>query len=189
VTKGHVCRVAGFAAMALLATGLAACGGEDDDLPPPASPAAAPPSSSTIPPEHQEILDVYYGAVDAMVAAQQAGDPDDPNLTRYFLERTPALLNIQSGIRQNDDRGTYYAGDLIVVNAEVTGIDTDATPPTATIESCVDYTTYQLVYREDDSPVPDVEPQARHPGTWQAILGTDDNWYIATGTTDWDGTC
>lgn len=178
-----------FAAVAVLATGAVACGG-DDDLPPPPSPeAGAGTPTATLDPEHQEILDVYYGAVEAMMTAQKAGDPDHPDLTRYFLERTPALINLQGGIRQNDDRGTYYAGDLTVVDAGVTDIDLDAVPPTATIESCVDYANYQLVYREDDSPVPDAEPQGQHPETWQAILGTDDRWYIATGTTDWDETC
>jgi hypothetical protein len=175
----------------MLATATVACGGDDgDDLPPPASPGQeAGEPSSTLDPEHRQILDVYNGAVQTMVAAQQAGDPDYPELTRYFIERTPALINLQGSITRNGDRGVYYAGDLAVVTAEVTTIDQDADPPTATIESCVDYANYQLVYREDDSPVPDTEPLGRHPETWQAIRGTDDRWYIATGTTDWDETC
>jgi hypothetical protein len=175
----------------MLGIATAACGGDGgDDLPPPASPrpeAGGP--ASTLDPEHQQILDLYHGAVQAMVAAQQAGDPDYPELTRYFLERTPALINIQGSIERNGERGVYYAGDLVVVTAEVTGIDQAADPPTATVESCVDYANYQLVNREDDSPVPDSEPLGRHPETWQAIHGTDGRWYIATGTTDWDETC
>jgi hypothetical protein len=184
----HLRRTVVLAAAAVLATGTVACGGGDDLPPPPASPAAVAPSS-TLDPEHQEILDVYRGSVEAMVTAQQVGDPEHPDLARYFIERTPALLDLQSAIRQNDGQGLYYLGDLAVVTAEVSGIDRDALPSLATIESCLDYTNYQLVNREDDTPVPGAEPLGRHPVTSQAVYGTDNRWYIATSSTDWDATC
>lgn len=65
----------------------------------------------------------------------------------------------------------------------------DAEPPSATVESCVDYADYRLVHREGDSPVPGAGPLGRHPETWQAVYGTDHRWYLATGRTDWDRTC
>jgi hypothetical protein len=183
-----VCRIVGLVAAAVLAAGLAACGGGDDDLPPPASPAEALPSS-TIPPEHQEILDVYYGSVDAAVAAQQTGDRDHPDLARYFGGNTPALLDVQLGIDRQDEQGTYYEGDLVVVTATVTELDTEADPPQATIESCLDDSTYQLVRREDGSPVENTEPGGTYSVTSTASTDADGRWYVVQSTAHWDEPC
>lgn len=182
-------RAAAFAATAVLTLAVAACGSDGgDDLPPPASPPAdgSPPTGD---PEHREILDVYYGSVEAMVAAQAAGDPNHPDLALYFLDRTSALMNIESSIQQNDARGMYYSGDLEIVAAEIAEIDMDAEPPLAVIDACVDYSSYHLVHREDDSPVSETEPAGRHPVISQAVLATDDHWYIATSEAHWDESC
>jgi hypothetical protein len=155
---------------------------------PPASPAETGPTA-TVPSEHREILDVYHNAVRAAVAAQRAGDPNHPDLRRYFLERTSALLNVQSGIRRNQDRGMYYEGDLVVVTAEVTALDRDATPPRATVVSCLDDTNYRLVHRDDGSPVEGTQPGGRYTVTSEAVNGTDGRWYIATESAEWDRSC
>ncbi len=188
-TSRSLVRAVGFAAMIALGLSVTACGGDSGDgLPPPASPPADTPAQ-TIDPEHQQILDVYYGSVDAMVAAQAAGDPDYPDLANYFLVGAAALMNVESGIQHNNLRGTYYLGDLKVVSATVTEVDLEAEPPVAVIEACLDYSNYLLVHREDDSRVPGVEPPGRHPVTNQAVLGTDGFWYIATSETHWTESC
>jgi hypothetical protein len=185
----HLRRAGALAAAAVLTAATVACGGGGDDLPPPASPEAPETRPTASDPLHQEILDVYYASVGAMVAAQQAGNPDDPALTRYFLETAQAHLNVQSTIQRNQGRGMYYTGTIGIVSAEVAGMDPDATPPIATIESCLDYSDYLLVHREDDSPVPDAETTGRVSVTAEAVNGTDDRWYIATSTAHWDEPC
>jgi hypothetical protein len=185
----HLRRVAALVAAAMLAIATVACGGDSDDLPPPASPGEDRPRPTAADPEQQAILDVYYGSVEAMVAAQQAGNPDDPALTQYFLETAQAHLNVQSTIARNQGRGMYYTGSIGVVSAEVAELDPEATPPIATIESCLDYSDYILVHREDDSPVPDAGTTGRVSVTAEAVTGTDARWYIATSTAHWDEPC
>lgn len=189
VMTGHVRRMAGLAAAFALAAVLVACGDDgSDDLPPPASPAAAAPSS-TIPPEQQEILDVYYGSVQASVAAQRAGDRDHPDLARYFGGNTPALLDVQLGIDRNDEQGIYYDGELVVVTATVTDLDLEAEPPQATIESCLDDSDYRLVRRADGSPVENTEPGGRYSVTSTASPDAAGRWYVVQSIAHWDEPC
>lgn len=189
IATRHVRRSAALAASIALAAAMIACGDDDvSGLPdPPASPPAT--ATSTVDPEHQEILDVYYRSVEAMVAAHQAGDPEHPELSQYFVERTQALHNLQNTIRRNEDEGMYYAGPLVVASAEVVDVDLDDIPPRATIESCVDYTDYELVHREDGSAVDDEEPLGRYQVTAEALYGKDERWYITTNTAHWDEPC
>ncbi|MPZ25992.1 MAG: hypothetical protein GEV12_05965 [Micromonosporaceae bacterium] len=163
---------------------------DTDDLPPPpaADPAAAG-SQATVDPAHQPILDAYRGSVQAMLAAQAAGDPEHPDLTRFFAEGTPALFNVVSGVERHTARGTYYAGDLIVTAAEVTDLDLTTTPPEAIIESCLDSTNYRLVRREDNTPVPEAEPGRRYLVISKALQNTDDRWYIVETQAEWETEC
>jgi hypothetical protein len=184
-------RAGALALGAALVVSTAACSGDSaDDLPPPASPGAPESAAATVDPEHQEILDAYHGAVDAMVAAQRAGDRDHPDLTRYYGDRTPALRDVRFGIDRHDQRGTYYEGDLEVVSAEVTELELAGDPPLATITACLDDTDYRLVYREDGAAVPDTESGGRYVVTSTALLHEpDDQWYIVENIAHWDEPC
>lgn len=173
-------------AAALLAA-LVGCSGGDDDLPPPASPEAEP--TATIDPVHQEILDVYAGSVAAMVAAQRAGDPAYPELTQFFLERTPAHTKVQNGITINEADGEYYDGDIEIVSAEVTELDPEATPPEATIRACLDRSDYRLVNREDNTPVSDAVHVEHYLVTATAWSDPDGRWFVAETEEHWDQTC
>jgi len=180
---------AGLATVTLLIGGMTGCdSGGTGDLPLPPEPAASP-AESTVDPTEQAVLAAYRGSVQAMVAAQAAGDPDHPELTRYFAERTPALNNIRSGIQRHDARDTYYSGDLLVVTAEVTALDPTARPPEATIESCLDDTDYRLVRRSDGAPVPDTAPGGRYPVTSRSLRDGDGQWYVVESTAHWDEPC
>lgn len=186
---GHVRRMVGLAVASALAAGAVACSDRDgDDLPPPASPATVLPSP-TIPPEHRAILDVYYGSVQVAVAAQRAGDRDHPDLARYFGGNTPALLDVQLGIDRNQDQGTYYDGELVVVTAAVTELDLEADPPEATIESCLDDSGYRLVRREDGAPVERTEPGGRYSVTSTASTDATGRWFLVQSIAHWDEPC
>lgn len=186
----------GWSAVALavatfLAVSVTGCNGDDTGSlpPPPATDPAAAGSQTTVDPAHQPILDAYRGSVQAMVAAQAAGDPDHPDLARYFAEGTPAFSNVEGGVDRHIARGTYYAGDLVVASADVTDLDMSTTPPEAVIESCLDSTNYRLVRREDNTPVPDAEPGRRYLVISKALLNTDDRWYIVETQAEWETEC
>jgi hypothetical protein len=184
-------RAAALAIGVALVASTAACSGDHpDDLPPPASPAAPGSVATTVDPAHREILDAYHGAVEAMVAAQRAGDRDHPDLTRYYGDGTPALRDVRFGIDRHDQRGTYYEGDIAVVSAEVAELDLAGDPPLATISACLDDTDYRLVYREDGAPVPDTTAGGRYSVTSTALLHEpDDQWYIVENIAHWDEPC
>jgi hypothetical protein len=187
----HSGPAAALVLVVVVVLGLIGC--RDDrtsDLPPPpsAGPGSAPPES-TLDPARPAILEAYQGSVQAMVAAQQAGDPDHPDLTRYFIQPSPAFNSVRSGIQQQEIQGTYYRGELVVVTAEVSELDQSAEPPEATVQSCLDDTDYQLVNRADGSPVPDTQPGGRYRVTSTALLGTDDRWYIVASTAHWEESC
>lgn len=123
------------------------------------------------------------------MAAQRAGNRDHPDLARYFGANTPALLDVQLGIDRNNERGTYYDGELVVVAADVTDLDLEAEPPEATIESCLDDSNYQLVRREGSSPVENTEPGGRYTVTSTASPDADGRWYVVQSTAHWDEPC
>lgn len=173
----------------LLIGGMTGCdSGGTEGLPPPPEPAAGP-VESTVDPTEQAVLAAYRGSVQAMVVAQAAGDPEHPELTRYFAEQTPALSNIRSGIERHQARATYYAGDLRVVTAEVTALDLTARPPEATIESCLDDTDYRLVRRADGAPVPGAAPGGRYPVTSRSLQDREGRWYVVETNAHWDEPC
>lgn len=183
-------RVGTLTVSAMLALSLMACTGDRvDDLPPLASPSAEAILPTPADPTHQAILDTYYGSVAAMVAAHEAIDPEHPDLERYFIERTPALLTIQHVINRHSPHGAHYSGELLVVSATVTEVDLDSVPARATIEACLDDTDFQLVFEADGTPVPDTVPGGRYTVTAGALLGTDDRWYIVENTSHWDEPC
>ncbi len=122
--------------------------------------AVAAPTSSVDPDTAaaiEQILAAYEGAVQASVAAHRAGDPDHPHLDRHLADL--ARRQVRQAIQDNVDKHLYYDGDLRIVEATVTAIDLDASPPTATIEACVDTTDYRLLNRDTGEPPPGVDQE------------------------------
>ncbi|QSB15736.1 hypothetical protein JQS43_05190 [Natronosporangium hydrolyticum] len=176
-------------AVALVAA-TAACGDDDLDLPdPPAAPPTAATATPTVDPELQPFVESYEEALSAVVVAHEAGDPEHPDLLANFLDPSGALNNLQNTIRRNEDHDVYYKGELVIISAEVAELDPPDLPTEATIDFCIDYSGYDLVNREDDSPAGDGDPLGRYPVTALFLLGTDDNWYVVGQSTDWDEEC
>jgi FlaG/FlaF family flagellin (archaellin) len=146
---------------------------------PTSSPTAA--STPTVDPRiaaaSKAALAAYSGYVTAYAAAAAVANPDDPNLARYI---GGALLVLsRHNLRQLKDHGAIELGRP---KATLIGNRTDlgGSPPTVTIEACVDYSDYQLVYKADRSPVPGSSLKVpRYRTTAKVTLFVDGRWLVA----------
>jgi len=134
----------------------------------------------------QAAVAAYTGYIDAYARAAQAGDPDDPNLVRYVTD--PLLGATRRALRTLRDNGQVQRGaqSATVLTSRV---DLTSPQPTVVIRSCLDYTGLSLVYRSNQSPVPNSTLQK------QRITAESIVWRYATGqwlvndTKQVDGLC
>jgi hypothetical protein len=118
-----------------------------------AAPSASP--SPTVDPKVAEAtrnaLAAYNGYLAAYATASQAGNPDDPNLAQYVGD--PLLSLTRHNVRQLQTLGQVQLG---AQKATVTSSQANlsAAPPTVTVNACLDYSDLRLVYKSNQSPVP-----------------------------------
>lgn len=129
----------------------------DTDAPLRAGAAPTPTVDPAVAAAIEEILIAYEGAVQASMTAHRAGDPDHPHLDRHLAGE--ARRQVRLAIRNTVDDHLYHDGELRIVEATVTAIDLDSSPPTATLEACVDNTDYRLVDRDTGEPPPGMDHQ------------------------------
>lgn len=93
----------------------------------------------------------YAGYVQTWALALQTADPDSPDLARYVAD--PLLGEVRHNVRFIKDIGAVQIGAQTTTVLSVK-VDPAANPPTVTINSCLDYRAIKLVYRSNQSPVP-----------------------------------
>lgn len=132
------------------------------------------------------ILAAYDGYLRAAAEANRRGDPDYGGLELYTGDLL--RLEVAQGIVSHNEAGRYYIGEL-KSEATVDSIDMDADPPAARISACMDATDYQLVYREDNSPVPGASAGRRYMAEAIAMMNTDGRWLITASVAHTDQPC
>lgn len=116
----------------------------------PSGPAAVSPSP-TVDPSVVKAVAAYQGYVAAYAHAANSAGYGDPNLAKYI---GGALLSLsQHNLRVLSEHGAIELGTP-TATVQTTSAKLTATPPTVTITACLDYSTYQLVYRASHKPVP-----------------------------------
>ena len=144
---------AGALALTLAATTACASKKPTGTLPSPAPGSAAPTPSvePSVASAEQQARAAYAGYIQTWAIASQQADPDNPDLARYVAD--PLLSLTRHNIRRLKDIGAVQIGTqkATVVNVQV---DLAAKPPTVTITSCLDYSDLRLVYKSNQSPVP-----------------------------------
>ena len=172
---------------------LVACGRVADPGSPTSSATSAPPvsASPTLSAAEQDVADravaAYKGYFAAYAAAAADANPDDPKLTEYV---GGALLSLsQHDIRMLKNHGAVELGHP---KTTVTAVKVDLTPsaPTVTIEACVDYSDYRLVYKDSQSPVPNSSlAQTRYATTATVELFLDGRWLVSGDLPHRDAPC
>jgi hypothetical protein len=155
--------------------------------PAPSSTSATPTADPSTAAATDAAVAAYNGYFTTYAAAAAAADPDDPNLARYV---GGALLSLsRRNLRVLKERGAVELGHpkTTVVS---THVDLAASPPTVTIEACVDYSDYRLVYEANQSPVPNSSLKlARYTTTATVNLFVDGRWLVAGDTPHRDTPC
>ena len=122
--------------------------------PPSPTPAPASPTPSVDPSvatAEQLARAAYTGYIQTWATASQQADPDNPDLARYVAD--PLLSLTRHNIRWLKDIGAVQVGAQKATVLDVQ-VNLATKPPTVTITSCLDYSELRLVYRSNQSPVP-----------------------------------
>lgn len=145
----------------LLAVGLVAagCSGNGSSAQPSSTTSASSAVTTSSPasrdPEAEAAskaaVTAYQGYIQAFAAASQVPDPDYTGLSRYVNQ--PLLSRTRHELRSMRAQGVVQVG---AQTATVTGttVDLASDQPSVTINSCLDYSALRLVYKTNNSPVP-----------------------------------
>jgi hypothetical protein len=132
-------------------------------------------------------LAAYRGYLDTSQALDATGDWESPELARYVGE--PLLSTVRFYARRHAEHGAMYQG-TIGSHPMVREVRLDTRPPTVTLEDCLDYSTYTLVYRSNRSPVPIPSKQPdRLLGTATVTRQGDGRWLVTEAATNPNRTC
>jgi hypothetical protein len=175
-------RVVVLLALAAVAFGSAAgCTKEPPNSP---TPSQRPTTSSATPSVDPSVANAavlaraaYTGYIQTWALASQSADPDNTDLPRYVAD--PLLSLTRHNIRRLKDIGAVQVGAQ-TATVQRTEVDLTGKPPTVTIYSCLDYSQIKLVYKSNQSPVPDGAPRTpRVSAVSKVTLYTTGQWLVS----------
>ncbi len=174
--------VAAAGVLALALTLNAACTRKDSTGTPPQT--QAPTSASPTPTVDPKVADAeqqaraaYAGYIQTWAIASQQADPDNPDLARYTAD--PLLTLTRRNVRRLKEIGAVQVGAQKATVQSVK-VDLNGNPPTVTINSCLDYSDRKVVYKSNQSPVPDSGPATpRVSAVSKVTLHTTGQWLVS----------
>jgi type IV pilus biogenesis protein CpaD/CtpE len=152
----------------------------------PPSPAASPSVDVEQGQARTQILTVYTGYQQAVMAASLKGDYQAKALAQYTAE--PLLGQTRNSIYQIKQAGLVNKG-VRRWSPQITDIQLDGTPPTATIEDCTDTSEWIVVSRKTDKPVPAPSGRPTKYLVTSTAKKVSGKWYIAESKGDWSRPC
>jgi hypothetical protein len=178
---------AALIAVAALGCVTACAGGGSPADGPPAAPAAAPDTSAQAAKAEaaEAALAAYTGYLDAMRKAEDAGNPQHPELKKYLAD--PLLTRVRLAIRDAKENGAMRTGSL-GSDPTVTLVTLDSVPAAVEIQDCIDSSKYKLVYRETRKQVPGTGA-GRYLATATANRYPDGRWLVSAATAHEDQPC
>jgi hypothetical protein len=180
-----------LAAIALVTAGCTGNAKPGSSAPTPSATSAAASTTPTVDPSSaaaiQSALAAYQGYFSAYAAATTVANPDDANLARYAGGLL--LSSLRLNLRNLKSHGAIELGHPTTAVTS-TKADLTGAPPTVTIQACVDYSDYRLVYQANQSPVPNSSPKLpRFTTTATVELFTDGRWLVSQDTPHRDTPC
>jgi hypothetical protein len=167
----------GFAALVAL---LAACSEPRstlDDVPDASGTPGLPTGSLT--PEQQasdDALSVYKAFWTAQSRAANAGEFTSPDMQRYGTD--PLLSQVSKALAELASRNLLQTGE-IVQQPKVIKVDLAASPPTVTIQDCIDERGLKAVSRTNRSPVASSSTKP-YVTVATVIRSPDRRWLVST---------
>lgn len=135
----------------------------------------------------QAAVAAYNGYFMAYAAAATTANPDDSNLATYI--GGPLLSLSRHNLRTLKDHGAVELGNVKTTVVSSTA-NLAASPPAVTVQACVDYTDYRLVYQSNQSPVPNSALKIKRYTTTATVnLFADGRWLVAADAPHRDTPC
>jgi hypothetical protein len=180
----HLGRASAVLVALLIAGSVTACSSSSKATPPAApAPAASPDQDGGA--ASKAALAAYAGYLAASRKASADPYPAHPDLAKYLAD--PLLTRVRDAVRDLDTHGAIRTGKLIS-DPRVSTLDLAASPPTVSIQDCIDSTGYKMVYADSKKPVPG-SAGGRYVATATATLYPDGRWLISDGATHRDQPC
>ncbi|MFI7026307.1 hypothetical protein ACIBMZ_26690 [Micromonospora sp. NPDC049900] len=186
--RRHRFTIAAAVTAALLAGCSADPGTDPGTTPSPTSaPSTTAPQADTAEQEARtSALAAYDNYRKAYVTAAAAEDLDGDELAKYTAD--PLLRQLRYELIQKHDQGLTTKGQP-VWNAQVTEVNVDSRPFTATIEDCFDGTNWQTVYKSNGKPAGVPGQAKRYIVTAEAALYDDGRWLIRESSAQRERPC
>ncbi|MFD6757371.1 hypothetical protein [Micromonospora gifhornensis] len=178
-------------AVTLMAAWLSGCGsdpgpGAATTPPPSTASSAALPADTAEQEARASALAAYDNYRKAYVAAAASGDTDGKELAKYTAD--PLLRQLKYELLQKRDQGLTTKGQPSW-SAEVTKVNVESRPFTATIEDCFDGTNWQTVYKSNGKPAGVPGQAKRYVVIAEAALYGDGRWLIRQSTAQRERPC
>lgn len=186
--------VAGFAATALTAVALAACGSGTTASPAPGMSLPGVPTTTPTPPasavspadkDKQDALAAYRGMWQDFVGAGTTSDWQSPTLGRYATG--VALTNLSRSLYTDHYNGFVTKGEP-AHSAEVSSAEPSANPTKVIVTDCSD-STNALKYRADNGQLADNKPGGRRLINAIVEKQADGSWKVSDYGVHDLGTC
>lgn len=181
----HLGRASAVLVALLIAGHTAACSSPGKATPAPTAPAPNAVADQDAAAASKAALTAYAGYLAASRSASAKADPKHPDLTKYVAD--PLLTRVRDAVRDLDVNGAIRTGKL-VSDPRVTTLDLAASPPTVSIQDCIDSTGYKMVYAKSKKPVPGTGG-GRYVATATATRYPDGRWLISDAATHEDQPC
>lgn len=142
---------------------------------PPAAPAPPVTTQGAIDDDAaEELVDTYV-----VKAAEVA--PDDPRAADQVetVAGDVMIAELEADLLELDSNGWTRTGTPQVVSATVLDQDDDATPPTATVEACIDSSDVHIIDSAGD-PLPSDPPSARALNVYTLNQQDDGSWILVS---------
>jgi hypothetical protein len=152
----------------------------------PESPSASPAGSLTAEQQASEdALSVYKAFWAAQSRVANAGEFTSPEMQRYGTD--PLLSEVSKALAELASRNLVQTGE-VVQRPKVTKVDLAASPPTVTIEDCIDERGLKALSRTNRSPVA-VSSTKPYITVATVIRSPDRRWLVSTSKPQAGSSC
>lgn len=152
--------------------------------PTPSSPAPSAPPASPAPPvtTHGAIDDdAVQELVDSYVVTAAGTAPDDPHASDRVaaVAGDTIIAELEADLLELDSNGWTRTGTPEVISASVIDQDDSATPPTATVQACIDSSDVHVIDSAGD-PLPSDPSSARALNLYTLNQQDDGSWILVS---------
>lgn len=154
---------------------------------PPSSAPSPAPTVTTTGPIGEDGAEAIVAGYLSTVSELEADTVDVPALVGN-VAGAPLVAEIEADLLELDSQGWQRTGTPVVASMSVLEQDEDASPPTATVQACIDSSDVQVLDSSGE-PLPQDPSTARALNIYQLTQNEDGSWFIASRSFPSDPAC